>query len=130
LDTNYSVNIRFKQQMTSVLIWDWVKNSVTNEERNEIPVNSQVMLLEKHVASTPTHDLRVGYPFSSTLGRTQKPRKEVVYVEHSNNQEHLIYKSKQMKVGKLYPITWNGEKLVLRKTNEGAVQILESISEK
>jgi len=125
LDSTHSgSNFRFGQHEVYDFVWKWAKEFSTNEEKAKLIANARILDLQEHENATvsPLSELRVSFPFF----QKQKTRKAAVYVERSNNQEHIIYKSKQMKIGRLYPIIWEGKKIALRKTHD-AVQILESV---
>ncbi len=110
--------------MAQSLIWNWDAKFATNEEKPKSITNVPIIDLQECWNITTS-------AFSEWHGAIppipkQKTRKEAVYVECFNDQEYIIYKYKQMKPGRLYPITWNGNKLVLRKI-KGKVQILEPV---
>ena len=123
--TQPSHGYQFGQNRTYAPSWNWTRKFITNDDK-EIPnANSQILVLPKHksIAIDLPNELRVGFVISvrKTIG------KPPVYVEYSNNQEHLIYKTKQMTIGKLYHTTWKGKKITLRKTPKDTIQILEPV---
>ena len=126
LDTTQSGrDYRFEQNQTRSSDWRWIRKFTTNVDEKMPIASSQILELSEHKSSTFVFatELHVNFLISA-IPEIEKPP---VYVEHSNNQEHIIYKNKQMIIGKLYHITWKDKKIALRKTKEGAVQILESI---
>ena len=102
-----------------------MREFTTNVDEEKLIANSQILDLLEHKNNTSVFatELYVNFP----IPRIQEIEKPPVHIEYSNNQEHLIYKAKQMAIGKLYHITWKGKKIALRKTQESTVQILELI---
>ena len=116
---------KFGQNRAYTPSWNWTRKFITNDDK-EIPnANSQILVLPEHesIAISHPNELRVGLVISVRKMIGKPP----VYVEYSNNQEHLIYKTKQMVIGKLYHATWKGKKIALRKTLESTIQILEPV---
>ena len=102
-----------------------MRKFTTNVDEEKLIASSQILDLLEHKSNTSVFATELYLNFLIPwIPETEKP---TVYVEYSNNQEHLIYKTKQMTIGKLYRITWKDKKIALRKTQEGTVQILESI---
>ena len=123
--TQSGSNYRFGRNQTYNPGWKWMRKFTTNVDEEKLIASSQILDLPEHKSNTSVFATELHLNFLiSWIPETEKP---TVYVEYSNNQEHLIYKAKQMAIGKLYHITWKGKKIALRKTQESTVQILELI---
>ena len=122
--TQSSKNYRIKPNQTHNADWKRAIKFVANIDEKMPITSSQILDLSEH-NSTFAFDTELHVNFlTSAMPKIEKPP---VYVEYSNNQEHLIYKTKQMIIGELYHITWKGQEIALRKTEKGEVQILELI---
>lgn len=96
--------------------------------------NSQILLLQKR------QDMEHGQTLDASLGssisnyhtwRTEiLIRKSPVYIENMEGKERIVYNRKEMQSGKLYKITWAGQRWALRKNADGVVDLYEFESDK
>ena len=128
---NENYKIRFSLQTASSYepITEPIQKQVTSPQSLQIGSNSQVLLLEKkHETESQLSQIEtiVGARWNQNIWQMRYViHTSPVYVDDSDGKERLVYNRKEMKVGKLYKITWLGQQFGLEKDVEGKVHLYE-----
>ena len=129
--TNENYRIRFSLHTVSSYkpITEPVQKQVTSPQPLQIGSNSQVLILEKKYeteSQLSQIETSVGTRWNQNTWQIRYViHTSPVYVDDSDGKERLIYNRKEMKVGKLYKITWLEQKFGLKKDVDGQVRLYE-----
>ncbi|MDE1819051.1 MAG: hypothetical protein KGI19_10670 [Thaumarchaeota archaeon] len=99
----------------------------SNSQR-QIRNNSQILLLESK--QIPQQSMDVESVIQELLSNWYDAYEEPVRIEKVGDEEKLFYNGKKMEVGKLYKITWNDQKMALRKSSEGTIDVYDFVPDK
>lgn len=105
-----------------------LQTRMDSTSRRQIRTNSQVLILESKQIPVQSND--ISFMMQELILNLYDVMEEPVRIEKIGNEEKLFYNSKKMETGKLYKITWNDQKLALRKSPEGSVDVYEFVPDK